>query len=140
MSFGVEPAFGRWSVSGVEIAGAPGLLISVLTRNAARRMFKTNNAPARSRAERGHDGRVVRTCERAWLTLVLPLSDSSEKPNSMLPVVPSRRKDGCADFWCAQLPAGRNCIIFPMTAPRTRYPSLSRPDETGSHSVAQPLK
>jgi hypothetical protein len=41
---------------------------------------------------------------------------------------------------CAQLPAGRNCIIFQMTAPRTRLPSLSFPDETDSHSVAQPPK
>jgi len=60
--------------------GAPGLLISVLTRNIARRMFKTNIAPTRSRAERGHDGRAVRTRERAWLTLVLPLRTRQRYP------------------------------------------------------------
>jgi len=42
--------------------------------------------------------------------------------------------------WYAQLLAGRNCIICQMTAPRTRLPSLSFPDETDSHSAAQPPK
>jgi hypothetical protein len=57
-----------------------------------------NMAPTRSRAERGHDGRGVRTRERAWLTLALPLSDSSKMPNSMLPVVPSRRGERMRRF------------------------------------------
>jgi len=94
LSWGTEPAFGGSSGKGVELAGsaglASGLLISVLTRNAARRTLKMNMAPTRSRAERGHDGRAVRARERAWVTSVVPLSDSSKMPNSMLPVVPSR--------------------------------------------------
>jgi hypothetical protein len=53
-----------------------------------------NRAPTRSLAETGHDRRAVRTCEPAWLTSVLPFSDSSEIPNLMLPVAPSR---GCTD-------------------------------------------
>ena len=136
----MEPAVGRSGASGVEIAGAPGLSNSVLMRNAARRVFKTSIAPTRSRAERGQDGRAVPTRERVWLTLVLPFLGSSKIPNPMLPVAPSRRGDGCADFWCAQLSAGRNCIIFQMTAPRTRLPSMSFPDETDSHPVARPPK
>ena len=136
----VEPAFGRSGASGVEIAGAPGLSNSVLTRNAARKMFKTNIAPRRSRAERGHDGRAVRTPERVWLTLVLPLSGSSKIPNPMPPVAPSRRGTDAPIFWCAQLPAGRNCIICQITALGTRLLSLTFPNETDPHSVAQPPK
>jgi hypothetical protein len=84
-------AFGPSSVSGVEVAGAPGLLISFLATKATRRMFKTNKAPTRSRAERGHGRRAVLTRERAWLTLLLRVSGSSKILNAILLVVPSRQ-------------------------------------------------
>jgi hypothetical protein len=125
LSRGEEPGFWLSSAGGVEIAGAQGRLISVLTRNTARRTFETIIAPTKSRAERGHDGRAVRTRERAWLTLALSLSDSSKTPNSMLPVVPSRRGNRCADFCFAQPPARRNCIIFPMTGLAHAVPERS---------------
>lgn len=118
MICGVEPAFGRSGASGVEIAGAPGLSNSV-TRNAARKMFKTNIAPTRSRAERGHDWRAVRTREPARLTSVLPLSDSSKMPNSMLPVVPARRGNGCVDFCRAHFQQGVRAS-YPYDRPRAR--------------------
>jgi hypothetical protein len=60
-----------------------------------------NIAPTRSRAERGHGRRAVRTRERAWLTLALPLSDSSNMPNSMLPVGPSRQGGTDAPIFAA---------------------------------------
>ena len=73
LSCGEGLAFGCSSGSGVEVLGAPGLapghasglMISVLTRNAARRMLITSMAPTRSRAERGHDRRAARPRERA---------------------------------------------------------------------------
>ena len=118
-SWGEEAAFGRSSVSGVEVAGAAdlasGLFISVLTRNAARRTLKMNIAPTRSRAERGHDGRAVRIRERAWLTLVLPPSDSSKMPNSMLPVVAFRRGERVRRFLLRPTCSGAYLHHIPMT-------------------------
>ena len=104
----------------MEIAGAPGLLISVLTRYAARRMLETNIAPTRRRAETGHDRRAVRTRERAWLTLVLPLSDSSKIPNSMLPVVPSRQGERMRRFLLRPTPSKVKLHHIPDDRPRAR--------------------
>jgi hypothetical protein len=64
-----------------------------------------NIAPTRSRAKTGHGRRAVRALERAWLTLVLPVSGSSKMPNSMLPAVQSRQGEGMRRLLLRQAPS-----------------------------------
>jgi len=87
-------------------------------------------APTKSRAERGHDGRAVRTCERAWLVWFYPFRTRQRYPTQCSRWFRPGRGNGCADFWCAQLRAGHNCIIFPMTGLAHAVAVSDLPDET----------